>query len=128
MLRRYACVRQRGQSDCGAAALATIAFHHGKSIGLQRWCDLTGTDRTGTNLLKLLQAAETLGFSAHGVKGAYEALLQLPLPAIAHTSTQEGPGHFVVLHRVENNGVVVADPAWGIQKLSREEFCQRWTG
>ena len=128
MWRRYACVRQTGQSDCGAAALATVALHYRRPIALQQMRDLAGTDRIGTNLLGLLQAAEALGFSAKGVKGPYEALPQVPLPAIAHVKTEEGLGHFLVLYRVKKDAVVVADPARGIQKLSRDEFCRRWTG
>ena len=69
MWRRYACVRQTDQSDCGAAALATVALHYRRPIGLQQLRDLAGTDRIGTNLLGLVQAAEALGFSAKGVKG-----------------------------------------------------------
>ena len=68
------------------------------------------------------------GFSAKGVKGPYEALPQVPLPAIAHVKTEEGLGHFVVLHRVQKGSVVVADPARGVQTLTRDEFCRRWTG
>jgi ATP-binding cassette subfamily B protein len=128
MLRRYPCVRQSDQSDCGAAALATVALHYRRPIGVHQLRDLTGTDRVGTNLLGLLQAAEKLGFSAKGVKGPYEALPQVPLPAIAHVKTEEGLGHFVVLFKVQRDTVVVADPARGIQKLSRDAFCQRWTG
>jgi ATP-binding cassette subfamily B protein len=128
MLRRHACVRQSDQSDCGAAALATVALHHRRPIGLQQLRDLTGTDRVGTSLRGLLQAAERLGFAAKGVKGPYEALPQAPLPAIAHVRTPEGLGHFVVLHRVTPKAVVVADPARGVEKLSRDDFCRRWTG
>src|SRR5262245_31461353 len=128
MLRRYACVRQTDQSDCGAAALATVARHYRRPLGLQQLRDLAGTDRVGTNLLGLVQAAEKLGFSAKGVKGPYEALPEVPLPAIAHVRTGEGLGHFVVLHRVRRDGVIVSDPARGVEKLSRDEFCHRWTG
>ena len=113
MWRRYACVRQNDQSDCGAAALATITLHHRVPIGLQQMRDLAGTDRIGTNLLGLLQAAEALGFSAKAVKGPFEAIAGVPLPAIAHLKTGEGLGHFVVLHRVRKNSVVVADPGAG---------------
>jgi ATP-binding cassette subfamily B protein len=128
MFRRYACVRQRDLSDCGAAALATLAVHHRRPIGLEAMRDLAGTDRIGTNLLGLLQAAETLGFAAKAVKGPIEALAQVPLPAIAHVQTEEGLGHFLVLHRVWKASVVVADPARGIQTLPRDAFCRRWTG
>ena len=128
MWRRYACVRQTDQSDCGAAALATIALYYRQPMALQRLRDLAGTDRIGTNFKGLLQAAETLGFSVKGVKGPYEALAQVPLPAIAHVKTEEGLGHFLVVYRVKRGTIVVADPARGIQKLSRDEFCRRWTG
>src|SRR5262249_41519704 len=110
MWRRYAFVRQNDQSDCGAAALATIALHHRRPVGLQQMRELAGTDRIGTNLLGLLQAAERLGFSAKAVKGPYEGLGTVPLPTVAHTRTEEGFGHFVVLHRVGKDGVIVADP------------------
>jgi ATP-binding cassette subfamily B protein len=90
--------------------------------------ELAGTDRIGTNLLGLVQAAEKLGFSARGVKGPYEALSQVPLPAVAHVRTPEGLGHFIVLHRAQKDTVVVADPARGVERLSRDEFSRRWTG
>src|SRR4051794_10110614 len=128
MWRRYACVRQTDASDCGAAALATIALHHRRPIGLQQMRELAGTDRIGTNLLGLVQAAERLGFSAKAVKGPYEALCDVPLPVVAHIRTEEGFGHFVVLHRVSKDGVVVADPGRGIQRLSGDEFRRGWTG
>lgn len=128
MFRRYALVRQTDQTDCGAAALATVALHYRRPVGLQRLRELAGTDRIGTNLLGMVQGAEKLGFTARAVKGPYDALHQLPLPAISHVRTEEGLGHFVVLHRVQKDAVVVADPARGIETLSRAEFCQRWTG
>src|SRR5262249_49325810 len=128
MWRRYTLVRQNDQSDCGAAALATIALHHRIPVGLQQMRDLASTDRSGTNLLGLVQAAETLGFSAKGVKGPYEALARVPLPAIVHVQDEPGLGHFVVLYRVTPRGVVVADPARGIRAQSPAEFCRRWTG
>jgi HlyB family type I secretion system ABC transporter len=128
VLRRYAFVQQVDGSDCGAAALATIALHYRRPIGLQQMRDLTGTDRAGTNLLGLVQAAERLGFAARGVKSHEGALSRVPLPAIAHVLTEEGAGHFVVLHRVAETVIVVADPAREVQELGRAEFCRRWTG
>jgi ATP-binding cassette subfamily B protein len=128
MFRKYVCVRQQDTTDCGAAVLATVAAHHGMPVGLGALRELAGTGRSGTNLLGLLQAAERLGFSARGAKGSYEALPGVPLPAVAHVRTEEGLGHFVVLHRVGAQGVVVADPAAGVSRWTRDEFSRRWTG
>jgi ATP-binding cassette subfamily B protein len=124
----FACVRQADQSDCGPAALATIALHHRVRVGREKLRDVSGTDRAGTTLLGLLKAGERLGFSCRAVKGPYDALAALPLPAIAHTRTPQGLGHYVVLHRVTKRGVVVADPGRGIERLTRAEFEAKWTG
>jgi ATP-binding cassette subfamily B protein len=128
MFRRPAFVRQDDQTDCGAAALATVAMHHRVPIGVQRLRDLAGTDRAGTNLQGLVEAAGQIGFVAKAAKGTFESLRAVPLPAIAHVVTEDGFGHFVVLHRVSRNAVLVADPARGLVRLSHEDFRHRWTG
>jgi ATP-binding cassette subfamily B protein len=127
-LRRFACVRQNDQSDCGPACLAAICMHYGRPVRLQQMRDLAGTDRIGTNLIGMIQAPERLGFMAKAVKGTFEVLPRAPLPAIAHIRTKEGLGHFVVLHKVKKNSVVVADPGRGIVKMSAAEFKTTWTG
>lgn len=128
MFTSFVCVRQVDTSDCGAAALATIAKHYGISFGLQSLRELAGTDRIGTNLHGLVQAAEHIGLNATAVKGPFEALAGVPLPAVAHIVNAEGLGHFVVLHQVHRKFIVVADPAEGIVRLTIAEFRKCWTG
>jgi ABC-type bacteriocin transporter len=125
---RYTVVRQNDRSDCGAAALATLALHHGVRCGLESLRELTSTDRDGANLLGLLRAAEKLGFSAKAVRASVEVLPGLPLPAIAHMRHAEGAGHFVVLHQVRRGRVVLADPSRGLVRMKVEEFGEQWTG
>jgi len=43
-------------------------------------------------------------------------------------NNQDGLGHFVVLHRIKKNAVIVADAARGIEKLDRQTFSKAWTG
>ena len=128
MFRKFHCIRQNDGSDCGAAALATVARHYGIQFGLEALRDLSGTDRVGTNLLGLVLAAERTGFTARAVRGPYEALTSVPLPTIVHITMEEGRGHFVVLHKVNHKYVTVADPGRGILKLTRREFEGQWTG
>ena len=128
MFRKFHCIRQNDGSDCGAAALATVARHYGIQFGLETLRDLSGTDRVGTNLLGLVLAAERTGFTARAVRGPYEALTSVPLPTIVHITIEEGHGHFVVLHKVNRKYVTVADPGRGILKLTRREFEGQWTG
>jgi ATP-binding cassette subfamily B protein len=127
MWRRYTAVRQNDTTDCGAAALATVALHHRRAVSLEQMRSLTGTDKIGTNLLALLRAAERLGFAARALKASFAVLHRVPLPAIIHLQQREG-GHFVVLHRVRKNSVLIADPAHGLVKHKRSEFERLWTG
>jgi ABC-type bacteriocin transporter len=126
--RRFVCVRQADQSDCGPAALATIALQHGVRVSRERLRDVVGTDRIGTNLAGLVAGAEKLGLRARAVKGDWNGLRTVPLPAIAHVKTPEGLGHYVVVHAVTKHAVVVADPARGIVRRKRDEFVAAWTG
>lgn len=128
MWRRYKCVRQTDETDCGPAALATLVLHHGRSVSRQQLREMTGTDRAGTNLLGLFQAAERLGYAPQAVKAPYEGLCAAPLPVIAHVTGEGGGGHFVVVYRAGPRGVVVADPAHGVGRWSRDEFVRRWSG
>lgn len=128
LFRRYACVKQNDQSDCGPACLAAVALHYKCRVRLEQMRDLAGTDKVGTNLLGMIRAAERLGFRSKAVKGSIDVLPQAPLPAIAHVRTKEGLGHFVVLHRATRKAVVVADPARGVVKLPADDFKTIWTG
>jgi ATP-binding cassette subfamily B protein len=125
---RFAHVRQLSSSDCGTAALATVAAHHRVPIDLGALWRHAGTGCDGTNLLGLARAAGELGFSTRAVRGPFEALSDLPLPAIAHVENELGLGHFVVLHQADADSVVVADPAAYVKRLSKEHFCRTWTG
>jgi ATP-binding cassette subfamily B protein len=80
--------------------------------------------REGASLYSVAVAAEALGFRARGLRVSYEHLSKIKLPAIAHW---EGY-HFVVLYEAKPDRVVVADPAIGLRRFTREEFSQGWTG
>ena len=127
-LHRYPCVRSQDVSDCAVAALASVARFHGLDLSLPRLRELLGTDRQGTNLKGVVEAAERLGFQGGAFRGTLEALPKLSPPFIAHIASDEGLGHFVVVYKIRRNYLVVADPAKGLRRFSLEEFQQRWSG
>jgi ATP-binding cassette subfamily B protein len=122
--RRYPALLQLSETDCGAACLAMILRYFGKHMSVNRLRELANVNREGSTLYSLAEAAETLGFHTRGIKAAYEHLEKVELPAIAHW---EG-FHYVVLYEAEPDRAVIADPAIGLRKLTREEFEKGWTG
>lgn len=122
-------IKQRDITDCGAACLASVAAWHRLSIPVSRIRQYAGTDRKGTNVFGLVEAATKIGFIARGVKGEWESLFQVPKPAIAHTVVREVMTHYVVLLAASKSGIEVMDPADGrIHKISHDEFQKGWTG
>ncbi len=128
MLSRYPCIKQRDETDCGPAVLATVGLANKLDLSVARIRDLAGTDLAGTNLLGLSIAAEKIGFRASGVLAQWEHLqTEVNYPAIAHILNDKGLGHFVVLHKVGRKDLLVADPATSrSESWSKEKFLKQW--
>jgi len=130
----YVCLRQHDSSDCGAACLASVAWYYGLKVPLSRIRQYACTDRKGTNVTGMIQAAGKLGFSAQGVRVEHEhrqtlqSLASVPLPVITHIHLPNGGHHYVVVYKVRKSKVTIADPARGIQRLSSADFLAAWTG
>jgi ATP-binding cassette, subfamily C, bacteriocin exporter len=122
-------IKQHDITDCGAACLASVAAHHGLKYPLSRIRQLASTDKRGTNILGLVEAAQKLGFSAKGVKGPYDALFKIPRPAIAHIIVNHTLHHYVVIYGIKKTHISIMDPAYSrIINKKHEDFQKEWTG
>lgn len=126
---RTARIRQHDVTDCAAACLASVAAYHGYRLPIARIRQLASTERTGTSVLGVVEAATRMGFAAKGVRGGPDSLAAIPVPAIAHVVLGNGLHHFVVLYGVGKRRITVMDPATGrLCRLSHAEFRAQWTG
>ena len=131
--------RQSRDLSCGAAAVSTLLKH---AYGLQ--ADegaiidtiFSGTEEgardkiaaEGFSLLELKRYIETRGFAAGGFKlesAAKLANLQVPVIALVN---MRGYNHFVVIKRVFQGRVLIADPAFGNTRPTLEAFESQWNG
>ncbi len=120
-------IKQHDITDCGAACLASIAYD--LQIPIARIRQYAGTDKKGTNVLGLLEAAEKLGFEAKGVRGDFDSLFKIPKPSIAHVIVNQKLQHYVVIYEVTKTHIKIMDPGDGkIHKKPHEEFKKEWTG
>ncbi len=123
MHKKYFCIKQHDITDCGAACLATISKQHGLKTSITKIREVAGTDKQGTNVSGVIKAAEQLGFSAKGVKGDKAAFFsEFPLPCIAHVIVDSALLHYVVVHKITKERVIIADPGKGIVRITPEEF------
>jgi ABC-type bacteriocin transporter len=122
-------VKQRDITDCGAACLASVGAYYNISLPVARIRQFAGTDKKGTNVLGLVEAAGKMGFLAKGVRGDWDSLFKIPKPAIAHVIVKEVLHHYVVLLRTTDKYIEIMDPADGlIHRIEHEEFKKQWTG
>lgn len=122
-------IKQHDITDCGAACLASIAAHYQLQLPIARIRQYAGTDKKGTNVLGLLEAAQKLGFDAKGVKGGLDSLSKIPKPAIAHVIVKKQLHHYVVIYKVTSSHITIMDPAVGkFQKKTLKAFAEEWTG
>lgn len=128
-MRKAVKIKQRDITDCGAACLASVATHYNLRLPVSRIRQYAGTDKRGTNVLGLIEAAERLGFQAKGAKGPIESLSKIPLPAIAHVVVKNGLHHFVVIYKVTKKHITIMDPGDGQQhKKTITAFAEEWSG
>ena len=129
MNKRKIGVKQHDITDCGAACLASVAAHFGLEMPISKIRQYASTDKKGTNILGMIEAAEALGFSAKGVKGEFESLFEIPAPTIAHIVVKEVLHHFVVIYKATDKCIEVMDPMDGkLHRVPHDQFREQWSG
>lgn len=104
------------EDGCGDAALRVV-------------CGLLGTRARvavapGASLADLVAAGAAAGLGARALKASRRRLAAIPVPFIAHVDGS----HWVVVHAVRGDEVIVSDPARGAGALARGELEGRWSG
>ncbi len=136
--RQHNVVIQRWDLSCGAAALATILnFQHGEpvsereiAIGMMSREEYLAnpeivTFREGFSLLDLQRFVDARGYNGVGLgQLAIDDLVE-HAPIIVPISSK-GYQHFVIFRGLHDDGVLLADPAFGNRTVSRSRFEAEW--
>jgi|GEM_PF-1702207 len=116
--------KQSNSNSCGPACLRMIFKYYGEDYTEEYLNKITHADSVrGTSFLDLNDAANLHGLIAKGVKINFDELnTMVPLPCIVHWN----PNHFVVVYKIENSKIYVADPGDSLKVYTKEEFCDSW--
>lgn len=122
-------IKQFDETDCGAACLVMLASHFGSHLSITKIREVAGTDREGTSLKGMLEAAKKLNLDAKAVKGNEQIFSKkFPVPLVAHLQYQNGNNHFVVIAKINEKRVWIYDPALGKISYKKEDFLKIWSG
>jgi ATP-binding cassette, subfamily B, bacterial len=115
--------QQPDSMDCGPTCLRMVAKQYGKNFSLQSLREKTQIGKEGVNMLGISEAAEAIGFRTVAAKLTLQQLIkEAHLPAIVHWNQN----HFVVLYKIKNNKLFIADPGQGLLQYTTKEFKAHW--
>ncbi|MGD2091149.1 MAG: peptidase domain-containing ABC transporter [Candidatus Aminicenantes bacterium] len=121
--RGFPFIKQLDAMDCGPTSLAMVARFYGKAYSQQTLRERSFITREGVSMLGTSDAAESIGMRTMGVRITFDQLAnEVLLPCIAHWKQN----HFIVVYKIKNNTIYVADPAHGLVKYTKEEFMAGW--
>lgn len=130
MFKQFPFFKQLDSMDCGPACLRMVARFYGKNYSLSFLRDKCYIGKVGVTLKGIIEGAESIGFRTLALRvtvtkrNETPSLSELPLPAIIHWNQN----HFVVVYKVSNNKIWIADPASGKTSLTIPEFSEFFCG
>lgn len=127
--KKYASIRQNDEKDCGAACIATILKQYKSNVDIAFIREVVGTNLSGTNMYGLVSGLKEFNFESKALKADISIFddKELPYPAIAHIIKDGRLFHYVIIHRVSKDNLIISDPAEGLRKISKKEFNLIWT-
>ena len=104
--------------NCGPAALATALQNIGINTTEQEIAVLAGTDKNGTTMYGLVQAAKAKGLNAQGFRLSLNNLKKNNIVVL----TINGTNHYSVILKITNESVKLADPSLGNIEMNLTDF------
>ncbi|MBO5060475.1 MAG: peptidase domain-containing ABC transporter [Clostridia bacterium] len=127
-------VKQHDIKDCGAVCLSMICRHYKLKLPIARFRELIKVDNNGANIYGLVNGADKLGLKATALQGNADEFIEsvkrkeFSFPIIARVIIDEILEHYIVIYKITNRYIYVADPGSGKKKYKFEEFFNIWTG
>lgn len=125
---RLPFVKQEATKDCGASCLLMIIKYYHGDIPREKLRELVKTTKEGTTAYNIIEASKKLSFSSMGVFGRIDQLYKKDLPCIAHVKLENKYQHFIVIYKVSQNKLLIADPSSSLKVIKKEEFNKISTG
>jgi len=121
--------QQLDQSDCGVACLKTVLNFYKSDLSLEKLREYSGTSKTGTTMLGLLQCANKVGLESKGFEANIDALKENKQIAILHTVFEENLQHYIVCfgYDIAKDIFIISNPANNkIEYIKPDELDKLW--
>lgn len=128
-------ILQRYDYSCGSAALASLlTYHYGRPTteeevfkSMFATGDQEKIQREGFSLLDMKTHLARQGLNADGFKVSLDRIAELGVPVITLINTG-GYRHFVIVKGIDEDEILLGDPAQGVLIVKKERFQPAWSG
>ncbi len=128
-------IRQQYDYSCGSAAVASLlTFHYGRPTteeevfkAMFATGDQEKIQREGFSLLDMKVHLARQGLVADGFKVTLDRLAELGVPVITLISIG-GYRHFIIIKGLDEDEVLIGDPAFGVRIVKKDQFVGGWSG
>jgi predicted double-glycine peptidase len=128
-------IRQKYDFSCGSAAVATLLTYHYDMPTTEedvfqamfRGGNKKKIQTEGFSMLDMKRYLDERGLRSDGFRMTLDKLGSIGVPGIALVNTR-GYRHFVIIRGIDDERVLLGDPAAGNTAISREYFEQIWSG
>lgn len=117
-------IYQESTTDCGLACLAMIATHYGSNVTVRQLSEQCDIESTAIAAHDLVRIAGSFSLNSRVLRLEPDELPELITPCILHWKMN----HFVVLESVNENKIVIIDPAMGRRSITASELDRAFTG
>lgn len=125
-IKKYPFIKQQGIKDCAAACVFMIIRYYKGYISMNKLEKMLKTTKKGTTAYHIVKTLEEIGFKSRGIK--LDNLQKTNIPFIANVIIESSYKHYIVVYKVTDKYIKIADPAKGIKNISFKQFYNMWTG
>lgn len=115
---------QSEATECGMACMAMISAFYGRNETIRGFRARFRVSLSGMSLRQLVYIADAVNLAYRTVRLETDEIRKLKLPCILHWEMS----HFVVLKKIHRKRLEIHDPAYGVRKITFEEFDSAFTG
>lgn len=128
-MKRIKLIKQIDNKDCGKATIAMILNYYKSKVSIYNIGRNYNIDYLGLNLNQMIEIMKSYSFDVRAINVPDTSVCsKYTLPSIALMNHDLGHKHYVVIYKIKNNFLFIADPAKGKYKLKKEDFLNCFTG
>lgn len=121
--KKFPVSHQPHPNYAAVCCLKMVAGYYGKKCALDSLIKKINPDQSPLSLQGIVSAANAIGFETMAVQLSFDDLIENDiLPCVIHWKSN----HFIVVYKIKDDDIYVADPEKGLCHYKKDAFLHNW--